>query len=182
MDQPHVVALSGSLRDRSNTRVALDHALAAADGRGATTDCIDLRNLELPVFDADDREVGDAAELLERVDRADSLLLGTPVYHGSYSGVLKNAVDYCGFDEFRDTTCGLVAVAGGGLPGGTFAHLRAVCSTLNAWVLPRTVAIRRAKSRIDHDVGEVTDRDIADRLAQLGENAVRYAGIESPER
>jgi NAD(P)H-dependent FMN reductase len=182
MDEPHVVALSGSLRDGSYTRVALDHALEAAADRGATTGCVDLRDLELPVFDADDREAGDAAELLARVERADSLLLGTPVYHGSYSGVLKNAIDYCGFEEFRDTTCGLVAVSGGGLPGGTFAHLRAVCSTLNAWVIPRTTAIPRASDRIDRSAGEVTDPSIADRLAQLGENAVRYAGIESPER
>jgi len=182
MDEPHVVGLSGSLRDRSNTRVALDHALDAAAEAGATTGCIDLREFDLPVFDADDREVGDAPALLERVERADSLLLGTPVYHGSYSSALKNAVDYCGFDEFRDTTCGLVAVSGGGLPGGTFSHLRAVCTTLNAWVIPRTAAIRRASSRIDQETGTVTDEAIAERLEQLGKNAVRYAGMESPPR
>jgi len=182
MDEPHVVGLSGSLRDRSHTRVALERALEAAAAAGATTGCIDLREYDLPVFDADDREAGDAPALLERVEAADSLLLGTPVYHGSYSSALKNAVDYCGFDEFRDTTCGLVAVSGGGLPGGTFDHLRAVCTTLNAWVIPRPTAVRQASSRIDYETGTVTDEDVAERLARLGETAVRYAGTESPSR
>ena len=60
MSRPHVVGIAGSLRDGSYTRIGIERALAEAEERGASTDLIDLRNLDLPVFDADAREAGDA--------------------------------------------------------------------------------------------------------------------------
>jgi len=178
--QAHLAGISGSLRDDSYTRVGTARVLSAAAAQGATTDCIDLRALELPVFDADDREGGDSQALKRRIRAADAVLLATPVYHGSYSGAIRNALDYCGFDEFRDTTVGLLATSGGGLPGGTFEHVAAIVHTLNAWVLPRMAAIPSAHDHIDGD--EIADDDIADRLDDLGEALVHWAGIESPER
>jgi len=175
-----VAGISGSLRDDSTTRAATDRVLTAAAAAGATTDCIDLRTLDLPVFDADDREIGDSEELKQRVLAADALLLATPVYHGSYSGAVRNALDYCGHDEFEDTTVGLLATSGGGLPGGTLDHLTSIAHTLNAWVLPRTAAIPSAYDRIED--GDVVDEDIAERLDDLGGNLVTYAGLTSPER
>jgi len=62
-DPPRVVAICGSLRDASHTRVALEVLLDAADDAGADTQLIDLREYDLPPFDPDDRDVGDAARL-----------------------------------------------------------------------------------------------------------------------
>ncbi|QCC49826.1 NADPH-dependent FMN reductase [Halapricum salinum] len=176
MTAPHVVAVAGSLRDASYTRVALERALEAASEAGASTDLIDLRNLDLPVFDADAREVGDAAQLQQRIDEADSILLGTPVYHGSYSSALKNALDYCGFDEFEKKTVGLLGVAGGSFPITALEHLRSVCRALDCWVIPHQAALPRARTVVAE--GEITDSDIDERVATLGEEAVRYANIE----
>lgn len=173
---PTVVALSGSLRDASYTRVALDHALGAAGDRGAETELLDLGDCELPVFDPDHRHAGDADRLQERVRRADSVLLGTPMYHGSYSGALKNALDYCGFDEFENTTVGLLAVSGGSFPITALDHLRSVCRALNAWVLPYQAAVPRSRSQFED--GQFLDEDIANRVAVLGERAVEYANIQ----
>jgi len=94
MADPHVIAIPGSLRDESYTRKALLIALAAAEDAGATTDLVDLRDLDLPVVDADEDDPADAQELTRRVREADTILLGTPVYHGSYSSPLKTALDY----------------------------------------------------------------------------------------
>jgi len=105
----HVVAVTGSLREESATRVATRCALDGARALGATTDLVDLRTLDVPLFDADDEAAGDAPLLRERVGAADAVVLGTPVYHGSYSSVLKTALDYCGFDEFENVTVGLLA-------------------------------------------------------------------------
>ena len=100
-DQTTVVAIVGSLREGSYTRKALRHALVAAERAGADTELIDLRAWDLPVYDADEKDAGDAEALRETVRKADSIILGTPVYHGSYATPLKNALDYCGFDEFE---------------------------------------------------------------------------------
>ena len=176
MTGPHVVGVVGSLRDQSYTRVGIERALAAAEERGATTELLDLREFDLPVFDADRREAGDAVEFADRVHAADSILLGTPVYHGSYSGVLKNALDYCGFDEFEHKTVGLLAVAGGSFPITALEHLRSVCRALNCWVIPHQAAIPKARNYVAD--GQITDADIDERVAKLGEEAVKYANIE----
>ena len=173
---PHVVALCGSLRDESYTRIALEHALDSAAELGASTSLLDLREYDLPVFDADSRDTGDADRLREDVREADAVILGSPMYHGSYSAPLKNALDYCGFDEFEETTVGLLAVAGGSFPTGTLDHLRTVCRSVNAWVLPHQVAIPSAYDQFDGH--EFVDEKLAERTAVLGQRMVQYASIE----
>jgi NAD(P)H-dependent FMN reductase len=177
MNDVHVTAVVGSLRAESYTRQSCRRALSAAESyQGVETDLLDLRELDLPVFDADDREAGDAADLRERVRAADSVLLGSPVYHGSYSSALKNALDYCGFDEFEETTVGLLCVAGGAFPTTTLDHLRSVARALNAWVLPHQVAVPRARNAFVD--GEPVDDDLAERVDTLGRRLVEYANIE----
>ncbi|PSP65037.1 FMN reductase [Halobacteriales archaeon QH_8_67_27] len=172
----HVAAVCGSLREGSYSRTALRRALDEAENAGASVDLVDLREFDLPVFDPDVDDQGDATELTERIRRADSVLLGTPVYHGSYSSALKNALDYCGFDEFENTTVGLLCVAGGSFPVTSLDHLRSVCRALNAWVIPHQVALPRARDKFDGT--ELIDEGDADRVRTLGRRAVEYADIE----
>jgi NAD(P)H-dependent FMN reductase len=172
---PHVVALCGSLRDASRTRIVLCEALAAARDAGATTELVDLRELDLPPLDPDAPTPPDGAALSATVADADAVLLGTPNYHGSYTGALKDALDHLGRDEFADRTVGLVEVAAGSHPGPALAHLRAVCRTLNAWTLPVEVAVADSHTAIDDD--GVADPELADRVAELGTALVRYAGV-----
>ena len=172
----HVVAIPGRLREVSYTRLASRRVLDAAESRGATTDLIDLRSLDLPVYDGDAGGAGDADELARRVREADAVLLATPVYHGSYSAPLKNALDYCGFDEFEHTTVGLLAVAGGSFPTTALEHLRSVCRSLNAWVLPHQAALPNVSSRFEG--GELVDETMAERVDTLGVRLVQYGKIE----
>ena len=174
-DNTHVVALCGSRRDGSHTRTALETALAAARDRGATTTLVDLDTYEVPVFDPEDADAGDAPALREEVRSADGVLLGTPMYHGSFASPLKTALDYCGFDEFEDTTVGLLAVAGGGFPTPALEHLRMVARELDAWVLPQQVAIPNVSAHVAD--GALTDADLRDRVESLGTALVEYAGV-----
>ncbi len=178
MTDVHAVAISGSLRDDSATRIALERVLEAAGELGASTELIDLREYDLPIFDADqDRETaGDAARLAKRVRTADAIVLGSPMYHGSYSSPLKTALDYCGFDEFEDKTVGLLAVSGGAFPVSALDHMRTVCRALNAWVLPHEAAIPNASAAIAD--GEFADPKLEERVATLGRRVVQYATIE----
>jgi NAD(P)H-dependent FMN reductase len=177
-DRPHVVGIAGSLRTGSYSRTGCERALTAASDAGARTDHIDLRELSLPLYDADveDEQAGDAGELMERVRRADSIVLATPMYHGSYSSPLKTALDYCGFDEFENTTVGLLAVAGGSFPITALEHLRSVCRALNAWVIPHQAAIPKARTVIED--GQFADEDVEERVVTLGERTVQFANIE----
>jgi NAD(P)H-dependent FMN reductase len=99
------------------------------------------------------------------------------MYHGSYSSVLKTALDYCRFEEFEETTVGLLVVSGGGFPTPALEHLRSVARALDAWVLPQQVAIPDAHSAFED--GQLTDEDLAERIETLGTKLVEYAGVES---
>jgi len=169
-------AIVGSLRDDSVTRIGLERALSAVETHGGQAKLLDLREYDLPVYDADARDAGDAEAFRQEVRELDAVLLGTPVYHGSYAAPLKNALDYCGFDEFENTTVGLMAVAGGGFPLPALDHLRGVLRALDAWVLPFQAAIPDSKSAVEN--GQVADEDIEERLETLGQRIMEYANIE----
>ncbi|MFC6824863.1 NADPH-dependent FMN reductase [Halopelagius fulvigenes] len=176
MTDTHVVAVCGSLRERSYTRLSLERVLEAVGEVDATGELLDLREYDLPPMNADREEQGDSAAVVRRIREADAVVLGTPMYHGSYSGVLKNALDYCGFEEFDGKTVGLVAVAGGSFPVTALEHLRSVCRSLNAWVLPHQAAVPNASSQFDDT--ELANDSIDERLAVLGRRTVGFADIE----
>lgn len=178
--KPTVVALCGSLRSESRTRIVLRELLAAAQRAGAETTLVDLRAYDLPPLYGGESEKSDAGQLREILGTADSLALGTPNYHGSYTGSLKNALDYCSRDEMGGTTVGLVEVAAGDFPGAANTHLRQVCRTLHAWTLPTAVAIPDSHAVIS-DEG-IEDAELERRTHRLGRELVDYAGLnEFPE-
>lgn len=180
-DEPHVVGVCGSRRNEDSvTRIALGHVAAGVEDSGGTFELIDLDEYDLPPLDANRKDAGDGPELRERLGRADAVALGTPVYHASFSGVLKNALDYCGFDEFEDTTVGLLAVAGGGFPVSALDHLRVVCRSLNAWVVPHQVAIPNSHEATTD--GELAEDELAERCETLGEKLVGFNTIRPAMR
>lgn len=177
---PTVIAVSGSLRGASYTKTALEYVLHAAEEEGATTAMIDLADRDIPLYDPNSEVPPAAVEAMDQVQSADSVALGTPVYHGSFSGALKNFHDFCGWDEYEDTVVGLVATAGGGSFGPTLEHLRGTVRGVHGWTLPRQVGIRNASSKFESDPNgidgrRITDEDILDRLDRLGSDLVTYA-------
>ncbi|MDH3327222.1 MAG: NAD(P)H-dependent oxidoreductase, partial [Gammaproteobacteria bacterium] len=90
-----IIAICGSLRESSHTRRALEISLAGAKQVGVKIELIDLRTYNLVFCDGNSKNEypQDVLKLRERVRSAHGVILGTPEYHGSYSGVLKNALD-----------------------------------------------------------------------------------------
>lgn len=170
-----VVAVCGSLAADSVTRVALRETLQAARAAGARTTLTDLREYALPTFDADDQDAGDAPELRAQLRQADAIVLGTPMYHGSFSSPLKTVLDYGGFDEFEDTTVGLLAVSGGSFPRTALEHLRSVTRALDAWPLPLDVAIPGSHEQVVDD--ELVEESLRERVRRLGTELVEYADV-----
>jgi NAD(P)H-dependent FMN reductase len=169
-----VVAVSGSRRDGSYTRLALARALEAAGVAGAETELLDLGAVDLPLYHPDQDDQGAEADLTRRMRRADGVILGSPVYHGSYSSTLKNFHDYCGSDEYEDTVVGLLAVAGGSSYGSTLDHMRITVRNVHGWVLPNQVGVPNASRRFEN--GRLVDEDLRDRVDELGRLVARHAG------
>jgi len=180
MTRPEVVAVCGSRREGSYTRRALRIALDAAAEAGAETTMLDLRTVDLPPFDPDAAEGEAVVAFKRRVRAADAVILGSPVYHGSYSATLKDALDYCGKEEFADATVGLLATAGGGSYASTFDHLRTVVRSVHGWTVPTQVGIRGAYDKFDGD--RVTEPGLEDRIRQLGREVAANADVEPAAR
>ena len=97
-DRVGVVGICGSIQDGSYTRMALQIALQGAQEVGVRTHLIDLKNYHLVFCDGKEDESAfpeDVFRLRREVSQAGGITLGTPEYHGSVSGVLKNALERC---------------------------------------------------------------------------------------
>jgi len=101
MSQPiNVVAILGSPRAPSYTRSLGQAVIRALTERGAAVEILDLRATPLPPMMPELRAKRgehpdpEAARLFRLAEAADAYLLASPVYHNSYSGVLKNALDH----------------------------------------------------------------------------------------
>lgn len=180
-----VVGLPGSLRADSHTRKAVAIALAGAAAAGTRTRLLDLRDYDLPLASGEEDEDAPApgvARLRADLREAHGIVLGTPEYHGSYSGVLKNALDLCGFEEFEGKMLGLVGVSGGAL-GATNAlnELRAVGRALHAWVVPEQGGVPRADRAFDAQ-GELVDERLRARLREVGREVARFSYLHSSQQ
>ncbi|MGB0638031.1 MAG: NADPH-dependent FMN reductase [Myxococcota bacterium] len=175
-----VVTICGSLRTDSSTRRALLVSAAAARDAGASVEFIHLGDFDLSFCDGRTDEStygGDTQRFIEIISGADGLLIGTPNYHGSFTGVLKNALDLLGPDAIRDKLIGLVATGRGDAGAmNTLNHLRHVCRWMNGWVIPAEVSIPRAQEAFDESGAPVRD-DLEGQLQTLGKELVRYAGL-----
>lgn len=144
---PLVVGLGGSTRKKSRSLDALKVALSGADHAGAETSLLDVRELSLPMLDADRPvwELESVRTLLTTVREAGGLLIGSPVYQETVSGALKNALDYLSALEDDDPpglsgkVVGVISVSGGTPGVGASLAVQTACKGLGAWVLPDTI-------------------------------------------
>jgi FMN reductase len=191
--RPYILGIGGSTRAGSSSELAVKAALRAAHDAGATTRLIPARELELPMYAPERPHRGAEAEaFLREVAAADGYVIGTPGYHGSLSGLIKNALDYV--EELRDAdppyfhdrAVGCVVCAHGWqATTTTLVALRSVVHALRGWPTPLGVAINTAEPVFGPD-GEVADPTAGARLRQLGEQVVGFAarqrGADGDER
>ncbi len=175
-----VTGLCGSLRAGSYTASAVRIALQGAQDFGARTTFVDLHDYDLGLHLGQAeacRERGDVRRFRADIKAADGLIIGTPEYHGSFSGVLKNAIDFLTFDEMEGKMIGLVGVSGGSM--GAFDAmngLRSVGRALHAWVVPQQAAVPEAWKVFD-DGGHLHAPDLEKRIVEVGRQVARFAQL-----
>lgn len=179
-NQISVVGICGSLRKGSATHAALSIALTGAEEEGAEVELIDLREYQIifqsAVADASGYPV-EVLKLKTKVRCADGILLGTPEYHGSFSGALKYALDLMGNDEFENKVVGLVGVSGGRMGAvNSLSMLRTVGASLHAFVIPTTVSIPLASEAFDVD-GNLHDPELTERVKMIGREVTQIAAL-----
>jgi FMN reductase len=159
MESPYIVAVGGTLRPGSSTERAMQFVLDAAERAGARTKLISGPALQLPMYQPENPERSEAArDLVAQLALADGIILGSPGYHGSISGLIKNALDYAEDlrtdvrPYFSGRAVGCIATAGG-WPGAvnTLSALRDVVHALRGWPTPLGATINSSQRVFDDD-------------------------------
>ncbi|WP_322047943.1 NADPH-dependent FMN reductase [Paraburkholderia sp. J67] len=179
---PTIVGIGGTAAAGSSTEQAVEHVLAIARLLGCRTQLIGSEQmLALPHYGAAPEALPEAARaLVKAVRAADGLVIASPGYHGSVSGLVKNALDYIE-ETAKDQRVyldglpvGLIATAYGGQASVNTLHtLRTITHALRGWPTPLGVAINSSTRPFQNGkcVDEVTERQ----LAMLGQQIVQFA-------
>ncbi len=154
------IVLGSARKGRQSHKIAhyLQQQLAT---RAVETDLIDLAEDSLPLLED---KTGLSLGLEERIQKistrlaaADALLFVTPEYHGSFSGVLKNALDYF-WAEFQRKPIGVAAVSSGRMGGiNASTQLQHVILSLGAYPLPLKLLVPEVHNAFEPSSNKLND-------------------------
>ena len=183
--KPLIVGLGGTIRAGSSTEKALICALARAEALGAETRLLGGAFLGgLPIFDPRPSESTPAQlELAEAIRAADGVIVASPGYHGSISGVIKNALDTLELTRTDATPyltakpVGTVITADGWQAAGTtLMALRSIIHALRGWPTPFGAALNAGGAGFD-DAGACRDAKDAWQLDTVAEQVMEFADM-----
>jgi NAD(P)H-dependent FMN reductase len=172
-----LLGIAGSMRSNSYSFKALEHALKIAkDNYNAEVNLFDLRKNRLPIYEPNLNQ--DQIQTAEKeslqmantmVKWADAIILTSPDYHGSMSGVLKNFLDYF-WKEFSGKTFGYICASHEkGLT--VMEQMRTAVRQCYGWSMPYGIS---TSSEDFDDSGNITNKKILLRIEMLSRDIVYY--------
>lgn len=186
-----VLGIGGSLCTGSTTTLALQIALEGAQAAGAHTRLLDLATFPLPLFDGTYQLDGYTPEerkailtLLDATREAHGLILGSPTYHNTISGSLKNALDHMELlkddhpARLEGKIVGLMSVQGGtsGTGNNTLTTMLFAARAMRAWVAPTMVSVPDSRKAFD-EAGSAHNPSFSQRLHMLGAEVARASAM-----
>jgi FMN reductase len=187
--RPVIVGIGGTPRPLSSSERALNISLAAATSEGAETIVFSGPDLVLPMYPPNSAErTAGATKLVESLRRCDGVIIAVPSYHGSMSGLIKNALDYA--EDLRTDervyldglAVGCIVCAGGWQAAGqTLAALRAVAHALRGWPTPLGAMLNTSAKLFD-DAGNCLDLTAKMQLEVVGRQVAQFAKLQMQQR
>ncbi len=185
-----IVAFAGSARADSFNKKLVKIAAQGAQGAGAEVELIDLKDFALPLYDGDcETTLGqpeNAMKLRKILAGCEGILISSPEYNGSISGVLKNLIDWLSRPVsgeppvFRGKTVGLMATSPGALGGlRGLGHVRIILSNLGALVIPEQVAVPKAMEAFTPE-GALKDPAQNSSVQMIGARVAKIAAAVQP--
>ncbi|HET8611217.1 MAG TPA: NAD(P)H-dependent oxidoreductase [Sphingomonas sp.] len=183
---PVIVGLGGAVSTTGSSERLLRHALEACAACGAETMIFDGAAIDLPMYSPlESARTDKAAALIAGLRRADGIIIASPGYHGTVSGLVKNALDYVqdmagdAAPYFEGRAVGLIAVAAGWqATGTTLATLRSITHALRGWPTPMALAVNSQANPFAQD-GGLGDPGLVRQLATMAEQVVTFARMRA---
>lgn len=177
-----VCLLAGSAGHPSHTRTCLD--LLAQQLRLLETDTHtwDLAQTPLPLFDPhfypDPHK--NASTLVRKLaaltEQADAFIWGSPVYHNSFSGVLKNALDSLSLQQFHHKPVAFVSCGNNDRTASQPCdQLRCIARGLHAVAIPTQIVALPTDFVRTQQGYILIDEGLKARLALLAQELCSYA-------
>ena len=173
-----ILGFAGSLR-RGSYNKGLLRAAATLVPKDAKLEIFDLEGIPLFNQDSERRPPEKVKEFKEKIRAADALLIATPEYNYSFSGILKNAIDWASRpysdNAFEDKPVAIMS-ASIGMLGGARAqyHLRQVLVTLDMHALNwPEVMVTHAVEKFDEN-GNLIDVETKKRVKELLESLIDW--------
>ena len=187
-----LLAFAGSMRSGSLNKKLLRAAVSMAEKQGALVTTLELRDLQLPLYDGDlEHSAGlpeGALRLKKLLIAHDAFLIASPEYNSSISGVLKNAIDWAsrpqpgepGLAAFKDKVAGLLSASPGALGGSRgLVALRSILGNLGTIVVPNQAAISRAHEAFNEN-GDLADSRQNAQVGSVVEQLLRVTSRLKP--
>ncbi len=185
--KPLIVGIGGTTRPGSTSERALQVALRTVEAGGGQTRLLGGDFLaRLPIFNpANGDKTSEQIELVEAVRAADGVIVASPGYHGSISGVIKNALDSLEVlrEDARpyltDRAVGCIITADGWQAAGTtLTTLRSIIHALRGWPTPFGAALNATSGLFDAEGACIEAKD-AWQLATVGEQVLDFANMKA---
>lgn len=173
---PEIVFLSGSLGELSRTNRLAQWCADQCAPRARTT-VFPGAELDLPFYRPGGPPPGPRpARYLAALERADGVVLVSPVYHGTLSGLLKNALDYVNelagapqpYLDGRALGCVSIGLGEQGA-SSTLQTLRTVGHALRSWPTPMGVALSQGRADLTDDGSPVDQQAHTQLTVMLGQ-------------
>ena len=178
-----IVAIGGTVYPGSTTEMALRYAARPSSEAGAEVTVFGGEYLgALPHYRGTGHGADTGTDLVEAVRHADGLIIAAPGYHGTISGLVKNALDYLedlAKDErpyLHERPVGLIATAYGDQAAmGTLLTMRGIVHALRGWPTPMGATVRTYSGLFSPE-GECLDDRARLQLQLVGEQVISAAG------
>ncbi len=184
-----IVGIGGTTRPQSSSEKALAACLRACQSYGAETVLLGAGELDLPMYSPESgTRTPKAQRLVGLLRQADGVILASPGYHGSVSGLVKNALDYVE-DMSQDErpyldgrAVGTIACgAGWAATATTLVALRSIVHALRGWPTPMGAAINSTNPVFD-SAGSVTDERVQLQLECIAAQVMEFATMRHSMR
>jgi chromate reductase, NAD(P)H dehydrogenase (quinone) len=175
-DTVRVAILIGSVRPGNYSTKAARLVADEFTKHGIIADLIDPATLDLPMPGIDLKAPG-PLELQRRIREAAAVVLVTPEYHGSFSSVMKLAIENMGFPSpMSGKPVALLGVAAGTIGAiKSLEALRGVVSHVGALALPMPVSVANVQSVFDES-GACLDPAIEKHVRRVATTVLDYLG------
>lgn len=183
-ERPLIVGIGGTPRRGSSSERALAVSLKAAEDRGARTILLSGAELLLPMYMPGQQQSDQASRLLAALRECHGIIISSPAYHGSISGLIKNALDYA--EELRTDVrayldgipVGCIACAGGWQAvGQTLAALRTIAHSLRGWPTPLGAMLNTSAALFDAE-GNCVELATQRQLETVGHQVVDFVRMQ----